>query len=262
MARGSHGGGLHLGFDLYGRGHFSSHGGHHKHSGGRNYLGSRYFGGKRYFGGNQRYYGGYNYRRSNNYYPRRSSTYTSRYNSPTRAYTPYLPSVYSSRVAANSVYISKYNDEPQGTYNNSINSSGWYLLAQNNAREALRVFATQINQHQNDGAPKVGYALSEAMQGDKVRAAWAMRRAFRVDPDSIHYIKIEQSLRPRIDKLIAEYNGYLYKGGYKYADTVFMIAALNYLLNNTETAHAVILPVVNKGEDDSQSTQNLYRLVK
>tara|TARA_R110002073_G_scaffold182544_7_gene340808 strand:+ start:120 stop:755 length:636 start_codon:yes stop_codon:yes gene_type:complete len=140
--------------------------------------------------------------------------------------------------------------------------TGWHLLTQNKAGEALSVFAGQVMQHRNDGVYKVGYALSTAMQGDLERAAWAMRRAFRIDPNSLHYVKIEEPLRARIDNLIAEYNSRLnYSDGNNNSDSAFMIAALNYLIHNEILARSAIEEAVNKAGDSSQSAQNLYSLV-
>ena len=142
------------------------------------------------------------------------------------------------------------------------NNEGWRLLAQNRTREALNFFAGQAGRYQKDGVPKVGYALSTAMQGDLDRAAWAMRRAFRIDPNSLHYVNIEQPLRISIGNLIAEYNARLdYSDGSGNSDSAFMIAALNYLLHDKNTARKAIEEAMGKAGDNSQSALNLYNLV-
>ncbi len=220
-------------------GGFSGHRGNH----GSHIGGQRHFGGGSHFGGSRRYSNSHNnHSHSNryNYYPYGSSyrAYTPRYYStPSRNYisnsTRYAPTTtYISRDDVVPVYSNNTNVqyiEKSGANSFTNNSSGWNLLAQNNAREALGVFAIQASQHQSDSIPKVGYALSEAMQGDLAGATWAMRRAFRIDPNSLHYIKIEQPLRAHLDHLLKEYNNYLNQpDNGKYSDAIFMIAALNY----------------------------------
>ncbi len=111
--------------------------------------------------------------------------------------------------------------------------------------------------------PKAGFALSIAMQGDLDRAVWAMRRAFRIDPNSLHHVDIEQSLRRSIDSLIEEYHLRLFNvEGNRYSDAAFMIAALYYLLHNKDNARVAIEQAVDLAGDRSQSAQNLYHLVR
>ncbi len=261
------------------------HGGHGVHGG--------HFGGHVHFGGSHRHFGNYNrgygggcrysyqpsYKPSYNYYPR-SYSFTSRYSSPS-VYTGYSP-----RNALSTTYINRnvglnpyssntnlyntYNGNStetryieKGAGNNVTGNLGWQLLAQNNAKVALGVFAGQAGRHQEDGVPKVGFALSTAMQGDLDRAVWAMRRAFSIDPNSLHYVNIEQSLRVSIDNLIAEFNLRLRNSdGNRYSDAAFMVAALNYLIHNDEVARIAIEEAVGKAGDSSQSALNLRNLVK
>lgn len=144
----------------------------------------------------------------------------------------------------------------------STNDLGWRLLEQNSAREALDVFAIQVGQHPKDGIPKVGYALSAAMQRDLNKAAWAMRSAFSIDPDSLQYLRIDASLRTGIDMLLDEYHNQLnYAQGNRHFDVVFMIAALNYLIQEIDAARAAIEESVSKLGDSSPSAVNLQRLV-
>lgn len=258
--------------------HYGGHGVHGGHFGGHMHFG----GGHRHFGNyNRGYEGGYrySYRPSYNYYPR-SYSFTPGYSSP-RAYTDYSP-----RSAPSTTYINRnvgpnpyssnaniynnYNSDSTGTRyiekgaeNNVTGDLGWQLLAQNNSKEALGVFAGQAGRHQEDGVPKVGFALSTAMQGDLDRAVWAMRRAFSIDPNSLHYVNIEQSLRVSIGNLIAEFNLRLRNsGGNRYSDAAFMVAALNYLIHNDEAARIAIEEAVDKAGDSSQSALNLRNLVK
>jgi len=271
------GGWHHGGYGLHGGhgGHFGGHGGH--------FGGLHFGGGHRHFGNYNSGYGGgyrYSYQPSYNYYPR-SYSFTPRYSSP-RAYTSYSPrryvpsTTYISRNVDPNPYSSNanlYNTNnnnstgtryiEKGAGNNVTDNLGWQLLAQNNAKEALGVFAGQAGRHQEDGVPKVGFALSTAMQGDLDRAVWAMRRAFSIDPNSLHYINIEQRLRVSIDKLIAEFNLRLHNSDEnRYSDAAFMVAALNYLIHNDDAARIAIEEAVVKAGDSSQSALNLHNLVK
>jgi len=292
-ARGGHhvGSGSHAGQGRHFGGH-SNFGGSHRHFGGHSRFGSghrsfggghnRFGSGHRRFGGGHRqhfgssFYGGYSggYRRSNSYYPRGYSyAYSPAYYAP-RAYSYYNPSysTYRPRYYSSSSYAgggnsysynsasARYPDTTAGSY--ATNDLGWRLLGQNNPREALDVFATQAGKHHNDGVPKVGYALSAAMQGDLNKAAWAMRRAFRIDPDSLHYLKIDALLRTSIDMLLAEYHNQLnYAQGNRHFDVAFMIAALNYLIHEKDAARIAIEESVDKLGDNSPSAINLQRLV-
>ncbi|MCH9639646.1 MAG: hypothetical protein K0U40_09145 [Betaproteobacteria bacterium] len=234
------------------------------------------------------------YRQNYNYYPR-SYGYTPRYSS--RSYSSYQPrysrnnnsrsySSYSSRYTprrttyssvktytpktSKGIYMySAYNNTPTDTRyiendmeSKVTNNAGWEYLARNQSSEALNFFAGQAGRYQTDGVPKVGFALSTAMQGDLHRAVWAMRRAFSIDPGSLHYIRIEPPLRVSINNLIAEYNNRLNSSeGYGQSDSVFMIAALNYLLHDNNAARKAIGNAIDKEEDNSQSAQNLYNLL-
>ncbi len=86
-----------------------------------------------------------------------------------------------------------------------------------------------------------------------------MRRAFEIDPDSIHYVTIDESLRPRIEQLIARYqtNPDRTSGN---ADASFMLASLHFLLGNTKSARSQADLAVAAG-DRRSSTVNLERLI-
>ena len=288
IGSGAHAGhGRHFGsHSHFGVGHRSFGGGHNRFGSGHRSFGSdhRHFGGRhRHFGGVHRkhfgssYYGGFS-----GVYPLYSYAYSPGYYAP-RAYTYYNPSysTYRPRNYSSSSYVggknpkkyagggnaytynsasARYPDTAKGSY--ATNDLGWRLLGQNNPREALDVFATQAGKQHNDGVPKVGYALSAAMQGDLNKAAWAMRRAFRIDPDSLHYMKIDASLRTSIDTLLAEYHNQLnYAQGNRHFDVAFMIAALNYLIHENDAARVAIEESVDKLGDNSPSAINLHRLV-
>jgi hypothetical protein len=262
------------GHNRFGSGHRSFGSDHNRFGNGHRRFGS----GHRRLGGRHRHFGGYS-----GGYPRYSYAYSPAYYAP-RAYSYYNPSysTYRPRYYSSPSYLgrnnypkkyagggntysynsvsARYPDTATESY--STNDLGWRLLGQNNPREALDVFATQAGKNHNDGVPKVGYALSAAMQGDLNKAAWAMRRAFRIDPDSLHYLKIDALLRTRIDMLLAEYHDQLnYAQGNRHVDVAFMIAALNYLIHENDAARAAIEASVDKLGDNSPSALNLQRLV-
>lgn len=192
------------------------------------------------------------------------SRYRPQYESPIPNVGEYRqPQKYSKKGSAyryNSASV-RYPDIANGD-SYSTNDLGWRLLAQNSPKEALDVFAVQAGQRPQDGVLKVGYALSAAMQRDLNKAAWAMRGAFRIDPDSLHYLKIDASLRSSIDTLLDEYHNQLnYAQGNRHFDVAFMIAALNYLIHEIDAARAAIEESVDKLGDNTPSAINLQRLV-
>ena len=285
--KGHHAGsGSHRGHSGHVGGHRGNHAGHGSHFGGDH----RHRGGNhRHFGGHRNHYRGINRHRHSsrhnyNYYPRNYGySYAPSY--AYRTYSSYRPRYYSPRSYSSYTAPTRYisintysSGYPSGTSYNSnsadtryiekdmeskvTNNDGWRLLAQNRAGEALAFFAGQAGRHQNDGVPKVGYALSTAMQGDLDRAVWAMRRAFRIDPNTLHYINIEQPLRSRINNLITKYNDLLdYSDGAENSDSAFMIAALSYLLHDENASRKAIEEATDKAGDNSQSARNLYNLV-
>lgn len=291
---------VHAGSGTYGNGYDSSNfGGHsYSHSGsghGRSdrhqFLGGgyRYFGGSGYnhpdsgtrnFSDGHRYYGG-GYLNGFNYIYLPGYFIPNAYSYAYPSYSLYRPHYKSEStmpdVGEYSKHPPKYNrKESAYRYNSasvrypdmatgnsySTNDLGWRLLAQNSPREALDVFAAQGGYRPKDGVLKVGYALSAAMQRDLDKAAWAMRGAFRIDPDSLHYLKIDASLRASIETLLDEYHIQLnYAQGNRHFDVAFMIAALNYLIHEIAAARAAIAESVENLGDNSPSAINLQRLV-
>ncbi|MEE9494053.1 MAG: hypothetical protein V3W04_11815 [Gammaproteobacteria bacterium] len=151
-----------------------------------------------------------------------------------------------------------YGDTASDKY--SPEDAGWRLLAKNKPRKALNIFSKQAQRNQKDGAFKVGYALSMAMLGNLNKATWAMRRAFRVDPESLHYIDFKHSLKSRMHRLIKKYEQRLDTAGYQ-SDAAFMIAALHYLLHDNDRAYRAIKRATD-AHDNALSTKNLYRLIR
>ncbi len=139
-------------------------------------------------------------------------------------------------------------------------SIAWRLLSDGDFSEALRRFADRARRNPTEGAPKVGYALSYAAIGDLGQGVWAMRRAFRVDPASTHYIGIDDRLRPMIRTLLERYQGASAPNG-DAKDAAFMLASLHYLLRDLDHARSAIERAIEEG-DRTESTANLARQIE
>lgn len=137
--------------------------------------------------------------------------------------------------------------------------SGWTLLADGRYPQALSTFATEASRRPKEGEQKVGYALSAAASGNLQRGVWAMRRALRIDPDSLHYLILDESLRSRIEQLVIRYKETSDRT-ISNADASFMLAALHYLLSDTESAQAAIDQALSD-DDHRVSTRNLGELL-
>ena len=207
--------------------HHSRHGGHHGHHGHHGY--SLLFG-----------YGGHYAHRgySSHYYRYRPYSYNYGFND----YDDYSRS--SSAIRRRSLEDDK----------------GWSLLAQGKARRAKSVFVNQASSHPEASHPKVGYALSSAMLGDLDRGTWAMRRALRTDPKSLHYLTVDEALQPYSLDVVDRYEE-RFNGSGRNPDNAFMISALRYLLDDTDAARSAIDRAIDNG-DDSTSAANLRGLLE
>ncbi len=136
----------------------------------------------------------------------------------------------------------------------------WALLASDRPQDALQEFALQAAGEPTKGAPKIGYALASAMAGDLAKGAWAMRRALHIDADAMHYVEIDQQLRPRVEQLADEYQE-AQDPPTANSDMTFMLAALRYLLGNVDAAHDAMRRLVHEG-DSSTSARNLRQLIE
>lgn len=232
------------GYGGYGGYGGSYYGGRYGGYGGSHYGGYRYYG---YRGGysrgyrSGRYYGGYPYRRYSH-----GGAYS--------GYSYPRPRAPGNAGASNGVT----NPVPQPNGNASrasVSNGGWTRLADGQYTAAIAIFAKVVTSEPKSGRPKVGYALSAAAFGDLRRGVWAMRRAFAIDPDSIHYVTIGESLRPRIVQLIARYRTDRRSG-----DAAFMRASLHYLLGDATAARGQADLAVAAG-DRRPSTVNLVRLI-
>ena len=147
-----------------------------------------------------------------------------------------------------------------GSHNTGSNyTGGWARLAEGRYSHALSIFTAEASSRPRDGGPKVGYAMSAAGTGDLQRGVWAMRRALRIDPDSMHYVTVDGSLRQQVEHLVTQYR---HNPGNRLddAEAAFMLASLHYLLGDAASARASYDVAVASG-DKSLSTTNLERLI-
>jgi len=133
---------------------------------------------------------------------------------------------------------------------------GWQQLASGNPKGALKTFATQASNSPKKGNYKIGYALSAAEGGNYSKGVWAMRRAAKIDPDSLHYLSLDSELEAVINNLVEDYNN-SDDSKINETDRGFMVATLNYLLHNHEAAQQA-LPV----HDKQSSTVNVAGLIQ
>lgn len=134
---------------------------------------------------------------------------------------------------------------------------GWSLLARGEVHNALKTFSIQTRNDPSNSILKVGYALAMAETGDLHKGVSAMRGALRSDPDSLHYLILDEDLQGIVKSLIFRYEDDSSHTTLAIAARNFMIASLYYLLGDAESA-GLILPA----QDTDSSTRNLDRLIQ
>ena len=196
-------------------------------SGYRNHTGYRHYGHRRYrHHGHHRYRHQYRHYGQHRYYGQHKYRYQHRSGYYGRSYT-----------------------------DNSL-AAGWDYLEKGYSRDALNSFSTAAQANPSSGTAKVGYALATADLGRLDRGVWAMRRALRIDPDSLHYVNGKTGLRYKVEHLVDRYEKFDH---YRIedADAYFMLAALYFLLDDHETSKEY----VEKADDGTTSTRNLQQLI-
>ena len=133
----------------------------------------------------------------------------------------------------------------------------WAQLAQGDARAALRSFANLAPESPRKAGPKVGYALALAELGRHDKAAWAMRRALRIDSEGVGYLAVPQPVHEHLGDLAETYHHHAERSSS--ADALFMAATLHYLRDEPKQAHALLAHVDRR--DEPVSTTNLRKLV-
>ena len=157
-------------------------------------------------------------------------------------------------------YVQDIEAEKPISYKKQTSTSPWQDLANNQSRKALKKFGKLATQTPTNVMPKVGYALAAGLQGDHRRAVWAMRRAFRTNPQGIKFITKNENLSYRIMELVDEYNQSA-KKSIKASGANFMLGALSYLQKDLYTAEYAATEAIENG-DDTESTRNLFALVQ
>ncbi len=84
-----------------------------------------------------------------------------------------------------------------------------------------------------------------------------MRRAFRIDPDSLHYLQLDKKGHVVIDNLIGQYSSRVNNND---IDQAFMVSALHYLKHDYVATKKSIANAQQYG-DKSPSLANLQKLV-
>lgn len=121
------------------------------------------------------------------------------------------------------------------------------------------MFAKDIESYPDAGIPRVGFALATAAAGNFTEGVLAMRSAFYVDPDPIHYIYFDEKVLLIIDDLIERYEYELQQNN-KRPDEAYMVSALHYLKYDYGSAHEAINRAITDG-DKSPSLGKLHELV-
>jgi len=233
------------GYIHFGLGHHSSHhAGHYGygHSYGYGYS-HPYYGLHDYYGYGHHGYGypGYGY---SNYGFHHYNSYATPYSS-------------GENYSSDSTYQSRTYDRG-GSH--VATGNGWTLLGNNQASAALSDFGRQAQASPSKGDPKVGYALASADLGRLDKGVWAMRRALRIDPNSLHYVTLDERLNSKVEQIIQQYEKKLAYSAID-DDAAFMLASLHYLRRDIQAARSNIDQALLKRYHRT-STKNLKALIE
>lgn len=223
----------------YRYGHHGGHHGHNRHHGGHFGFSIGYGHRSRHHGFYGRYHGYYPYGYSRPYYG-----YSGGYSDP------YYGHSHRSHQHGYGGTTRTSSNPPTVTA-----EQGWDLLSKGQSGDAVRVFGSLVQSDKKNGKLKVGYSLAAASAGDLDKGVWVMRRAFRIDPDSLHYLDVGEDLELVMDDLASRYQD-TRDHSIPSRDADFMAAAIHYLLHDNTAA----ADTVDK-EDGSKSAVNLKRLI-
>lgn len=227
---GHKGSGVHVG---YRGGHY---GHYQRHYRGHGYSGYRHQGYRSY----GRHHRGYRYGRYRSY-PYRS--YGKPSTSPGSRADPYPSEVESTRHETSS----------------GDDTDGWEALTEGEPQRALSIFRHAAKSSPRASVPKAGYALAAASSGNFDRGIWAMRRAFRYQPEDLPELALSTGVHETVNELIAHYEYELDDGG-EHPDAAFMIAALNLLNGRPAAAQSASARAAEAG-DSAESLRNLERIL-
>ena len=133
-------------------------------------------------------------------------------------------------------------------------NEGWDRLTMGRSEYAMDIFAIQSQQQPDNGLPRLGFALAAAQKGETARAARAMRRAVRLDPDALDRLPINRKLKTTLADLSADNPPGLSNAN---PNRAFLLATLLYLQEDYTLARRQIAP-----DDTTASAQALRRLIK
>lgn len=155
-----------------------------------------------------------------------------------------------------------FDNEPASIALNE--QAAWQLLEDAHYQEALTRFSAAAQADSGDAGAKVGYALAAAMLGREDTAAWAMRRAFVLDAETVGFIPESAALRRDLDKLSNRLSGELAAGRHdamvNVSDRWFLLAAVEYLRRDTIAAKTALERSVQT-DQVRDSTANFQRLL-
>lgn len=204
----------------------------------------------------------YSYPRSYSYrhYPESRSYYSPR----SRYYHHKYKRGYRDRINRRShrkhYYPTNYSNYSQGYGQHYFAGSGWDDLSSGRTNRALRKFGDDAQSYPNSGLPKLGIALSSAAAGNDRDGVYAMRRAFRLDPDTMRHYRLDGSMQGLVNNLIGQYEYDLRQGGRR-QDQAFMLASLHYLNGDYGNAGRALERAERDG-DRSRSLRNLKEFVR
>ncbi|MEM8864245.1 MAG: hypothetical protein AAGF31_01710 [Planctomycetota bacterium] len=137
---------------------------------------------------------------------------------------------------------------------------GWKLLEEGKPHEAKKVFQQEIADNPKAGIPKIGFALAVADYGKLEKGAWAMRRAFAVDPENVANMMLEDLMRGVVERVTRAYEDDADENGLD-ADNTFMMVALYQMQGEPEMAEMAIAEIDDE-DAKKTSTANLVALVE
>lgn len=147
-----------------------------------------------------------------------------------------------------------------GPNSEAARNEGWGYLAQGDYQGAVEAFATLAYQSPRSGLPKIGYGLSNALSGNHHSAAYAIRRAFRYDPEAANYPPIGPALTEKLRSLQQHYQDESDQAAPD-PEAHFMLAAISHFLHDEQIAYAAIQKAEAAG-DHSLSLHNLKGMIE
>lgn len=135
----------------------------------------------------------------------------------------------------------------------------WTYLENGAYQDALTAFGALATANPEDGAHKAGFGLAAALAGDKITAAYALRRAFETDPEGVGSVSLSPPLREKVQTLAAAYSQTMRKDP-RNLNVRFLFAAVSHLAQD-DAAARTCLASATPVADDSPSAANLRRML-